>query len=222
MANARTTVLLTGFGPFPGVTANASGLLVERLAELAPRVFPGLVVRVEVLPTEWLRAPSRVATLLDRDEPDIALHFGVSSKARGFEIETVGRNRCAEVPDAAGVPPPNLFIARNGHAELMATVPVPEIVRRLRQLGLEAFASRDAGTYLCNAVLYHSLACSRHGTSMLRRGFVHIPEALVRMPMAPGRRARGRSRLDWDGAIVGGIEIIATTLGKRSPWRQVG
>jgi pyroglutamyl-peptidase len=213
-AQSRTTVLITGFGPFPGVPVNATMRLLPELALAAPRLFPDVRFAVEVLPTEWAAGPRRLGQVLAEVAPDLALHFGVSSRARGFEIEQRAHNTCSAAPDASGVLPVGAAL-RDGAAEhLAASLPVRHIVTRLRRLGIPAFVSRDAGAYLCNAALYHSLVCARDKTAAGRRvGFVHIPASLAR----PGGTNRGRTGacpLTWEATVVGALEILAACLGR--------
>ena len=211
---ARTTVLITGFGPFPGVPVNATMRLLPELARAAPRLFPDVHFAVEVLPTEWAAAPRRLQQMLAEVEPDLALHFGVSSRARGFEIESRARNACAASPDASGALPPGAAIRDGGAEHLPASLPVRHIVARLRQLGIPAFVSRDAGTYLCNAALYHSLVCAKDEAASGRRvGFVHIPATLAR-PGGPNRGRTGACPLTWEQALDGALEILAACLGR--------
>jgi pyroglutamyl-peptidase len=209
---ARTSVLITGFGPFPGVPSNATMQLLPHLAQVAPRFFPDVRFAFEVLPTEWSAGPRCLQVLLAAVVPDLAVHFGVSSRARGFEIEQRARNACAATPDASGALPATAAVCELGPQYLPASLPVPHVVARLRRLGIAAFVSRDAGTYLCNAALYHSLASARDAANASRRvGFVHIPAALVR----PGGANRGRSGacpLTWQQALDGALEILATCL----------
>jgi pyroglutamyl-peptidase len=209
---ARTSVLITGFGPFPGVPSNATMQLLPQLAQVAPRFFPDVRFAFEVLPTEWSAGPRRLQVLLAAVVPDLAVHFGVSSRARGFEIEQRARNACAATPDASGALPAAAAVCELGAPYLPASLPVPHVVARLRRLGIAAFVSRDAGTYLCNAALYHSLASARDAANAGRRvGFVHIPAALAR----PGGANRGRSGacpLTWQQALDGALEILATCL----------
>jgi pyroglutamyl-peptidase len=214
--SARTQVLLTGFGPFPGVPVNATMRLVPMLAEAMPRAFPDVVCDHMLLATEWETAPARVAeTIRTTGAPDLVLHFGVSSRARGFEIETRARNACQMSPDAAGAMPDGPHLAVEGQAFLPTTLPVAHIVARLRARGIAAYASRDAGAYLCNAVLYRSLQSQgAHGIGRL--GFIHIPASLAK----PGGANRGRSGacpLTWAQAFAGGLEIIAAALGRPAP-----
>lgn len=211
----RTRVLLTGFGPFPGVPVNATMRLVPELAEAISRTYPDVRCSTLLLATEWGTAPVRVAEAIKETPPDLLVHFGVSSRARGFEIETRARNACQLSPDAAGQLPAGARLAGEGQDFLPASVPVRHIVARLRTRGIAAFVSRDAGAYLCNAVLYRSLA-QQGATGITRVGFIHIPATLVR----PGGSNRGRSgacALTWPQAVQGGLEIVAACLGRASP-----
>jgi len=211
-AQARTTVLITGFGPFPGVPVNATMLLLPELARAAAKRFPDVHLAVEVLPTEWDAGTRRLERLLTEVKPDLALHFGVSSRARGFEVERRAQNVCSAQPDAAGALPAGLAILGGGAEYLPASLPVQHIVTRLRRRGIPAFASRDAGAYLCNAALYHSLACARDAPGR-RVGFVHIPASLAR-PGGPNRGRTGACPLTWEQALDGALEILAACLGR--------
>ena len=214
MLNGRTTVLLTGFGPFPSVPANATSLLVPRLAEAARAAFPGIVFETRTLPTEWAAGIEHLYGLYEGLTPTVALHFGVSSRARGFEIEARGRNRLGFLPDAAGVFPSTPVLRAEGQEYLASTVPVSAIVARLRRRGLPAFISRDAGAYLCNATLYTALDMARRSAREHRIGFVHLPSSLLVEERRPALGVHPRCPLTWRDAIDGGLEIIGATLGR--------
>jgi pyroglutamyl-peptidase len=207
-------VLITGFGPFPGVPVNATMRLVPELAEAATRAFAGAHIAAAVLETEWLAAPRRLDGLLAETMPGLVLHFGVSSRARGFEVESRAHNACIPSPDASGAPPPGPCVREGGAEYLPASLPVPLIVARLRRLGIPAFVSRDAGGYLCNATLYHSLMCARAMPGR-RVGFIHIPATLGRAGAANRGRVGGRT-LTWEQARAGGLEILAACLGRQA------
>jgi pyroglutamyl-peptidase len=206
---ARPIVLLTGFGPFPGVPANATDLLVPRLAKAARELFPTCDFVAEILPTEWAAAPQKLADLLARPGTALALHFGVSKQAEGFQIELVGRNQCREIADAAGRVPASACVIDAGPFELPSTAPAERIVDRLRKLGVPACTSTDAGGYLCNALLYHSLSAASALAQPHLVCFVHLPADL---PGPDGHVTQSDCRLDWRGAMAGGIEIIAACL----------
>lgn len=215
-------VLLTGFAAFPGVPVNATMALVPQLADRAKSCFVGAKLIAGVLPTEWLAAPRQMEILLAQARPDLILHFGVSARARGFEIEQRGQNRCLLAPDAGGAFPVSTAVCAGGPEILRASLPVNYIVGRLRRRGIPAFASRDAGGYLCNATLYHSLATAR-AQSGRRVGFIHLPANLAR----PAAAGRGRASacpltcpLTWAQALEGGLEILAACLNRFAAPRQ--
>jgi pyroglutamyl-peptidase len=208
---ARPVILLTGFGPFPGVPDNATAELVPRLAEAARDRFPHYDIVAEILPTEWVAAPQRLGGLLAPSGTVLALHFGVSRQVEGFQIELVGRNRCKTLADAAGNMPAAECLLDDGPAELACSLPAERIVQRLTELGVPARTSTDAGGFLCNALLYHSLAAADTLEKPHLVGFVHLPADLTGHG-ADGKRPHPGCRLDMRGAVSGGLEIISVCL----------
>jgi pyroglutamyl-peptidase len=213
MPSRRPIVLLTGFGPFPGVPVNASADLAAELASRGARAFPGYRIVAAELPTEWERAPATAALLYEGLRPAVALHFGVSRRARGFEIETRGRNVTCQSADATGILPSAARLAPEGPEVVASAIPVARIMVRLRRLGLPVSISRDAGRYLCNAVLFHGLVHRSATGEAPITGFIHIPEGLAGMRPGRPRPARG-TRMAWPDAVTGGLEILGTCLGR--------
>ena len=76
--------------------------------------------------------------------------------------------------------------------------------------------SRDAGGYLCNALLYRGLEVTRGQAQAPRIGFVHLPSSLLN-ERNPGRGPLPSCRLRWDDVISGGLEIIGACLGRPVP-----
>ncbi|MFN3868553.1 MAG: pyroglutamyl-peptidase I [Hyphomicrobiaceae bacterium] len=213
-ATART-VLLTGFGPFPGIAVNASALLVARVVKRARRRWPDVTFNTALLATEWERGPRRLSRLLAKLQPDVAIHFGVATRAKGFEIETRATNTCAASPDAAGRLPASRKGDAHGPATRRANLPVAAILEALAAADIPVSHSDDAGEYLCNRVLYASLADCK--TARARRaGFIHIPACLAGGGN-DGRAALAGCPLDWPQAIDGALAIIATTLAAFRP-----
>lgn len=209
----RQTVLLTGFGPFPNVPANASALLVPRLAAEARAELPGVDVHWHILPTEWDAAPRRLGFELAQLQPGVVLHFGVSSQAQGFVIESRSRNAAEQIKDAAGLMPMGPCVHPAGPDFLPATVQPTLLASRLRRRGIPAVVSRDAGAYLCNALLYNSLVLMRGQGRAVRTGFIHLPSGLVK-GQHPERGAQPGCPLDWHDVLDGGVELIAAALGR--------
>ena len=126
------TVLVTGFGPFPEVPFNASATLVAALAETMRIAEPRARLFTAMLPTDWRQAPAEAMALIDRLRPDVVLHFGVSGRAEGFEIETRAVNAAQT---GSGL-----------HRQAAARLPCPP--RRAARAGIEAscYASGSQAT----------------------------------------------------------------------------
>jgi pyroglutamyl-peptidase len=166
--------------------------------------FPKRRVVSHVLPVEWKRTPKELADLYRREQFSLILHFGVSGPARGFVIEEVAQNACCTAADACGAPPKHLYVtAKSDPATLPTQLPAVAIVKALSALWIPAKLSDDAGTYLCNAVFYHSLCYRDDAGNSAVSGFVHMPPLY------------GRD-FTHEKALQGGLEIVRVCLGLKS------
>ncbi|MFM1816189.1 MAG: hypothetical protein RLZ98_2884 [Pseudomonadota bacterium] len=195
MTGTGQTILITGFGPFPGVPRNVSGEIALAIGRQAAIHLAAWRTEAAVLETEWGQGLARLRQLLDAHEPDIALHFGVSPFTGGFQIETIAHCSARAVPDAAGCLPADGAIFAAGR-DLPSSFPASDIVDRLIGEGLPASLSTDAGRYLCNAALHASLADAASCGRPSLRGFVHIPVELT------------EETLTFDDAVRGGLAIL--------------
>lgn len=201
MSQGARSVLLTGFGPFPGVAENATARLVPELAQRATQAFPSYTFHHYILETAWDAAPERVAHLIATHRPALALHFGVSRQARGFQIERTAQNVCRNAADATGCLPAAAHLDSTGPPTRATRVDAERLSERLAQLGYPVSFSDDAGAYLCNAVLYRSVAAAEAlAPQACRAGFIHIPADLSGPP------------LSFLEALNGSVEIVRTCL----------
>ncbi|MEM8743380.1 MAG: hypothetical protein AAGF14_01960 [Pseudomonadota bacterium] len=197
-------VLLTGFGPFPGVHTNLSG---DFLQEFEARFSPlggDVQLRTEVLDTSWTATEDFARTVLPNHDPDIALHFGVHRRAGGFRIETRAQNRASPHADVDGKVFGKSCLMAEAPSALRSNLPASRLVQALLSRGLPASPSRDAGRYLCNMLLYLSLLQSKRNTGFRQTGFIHIPHIA-----APSRHTpRTRARVFDMAALLEGAEVI--------------
>ncbi|MBU6475934.1 MAG: pyroglutamyl-peptidase I [Alphaproteobacteria bacterium] len=167
-------MLVTGFGKFPGRDENPAAALVGLLArELAND--PALDARCIVLETEYAAAPERLRTELRAFRPEIVLSFGVAAEETGFRLERAAHNRVGTSrPDAAGCRPDKDFIG-DGPQRYDTAVPLENICKRLKESGIQARLSDDAGDYLCNFVYYLTLEAAQNSDFIKSACFIHIP-----------------------------------------------
>lgn len=200
LPSRSSVVLLTGFGPFPGTPENVSAALARAVGRRAKRELKPHRVHTSILPTEWNAAPERVAGLIARLRPAVALHFGVANGTEGFRIETRGQNACRMTIDAAGRMPPAAHLIPDAPAQYECRLPLDKIINRLTALNLPVAKSDDAGGYLCNSVLYHTLHTQQQPDEPFLAGFIHIPSAFDALG------------LSFDDAVSGSLEIIKIAL----------
>jgi pyroglutamyl-peptidase len=197
-------IALTGFGPFPGVPFNASGQLIRNLVETPPRLPHGSRLYSIVLPTDWRAGMDALATFMGAVKPHIALHVGVSSRARGFVIETRAYNQTSTRADCSGQLALARCVRRGAPASVETRLPAARLLQRLRMEGIPAVVSADPGRYLCNAVMFESLNGASHAAPMA--GFIHIPA------LGPGGLHTAAS-FGWP-ELRRGAEIILDTLAR--------
>jgi pyroglutamyl-peptidase len=160
-------VLLTGFGPFGNVAENPTERLARHFdgARIGDRLVEGLP-----LPTSFSRAK---VLLRERvTDHELVLMLGVAESEKVIRIETVGRN-CddARIADIDGASPSGRI--DEGPEVLPVSVDTHAILAALQRADIPARLSDTAGSYVCNHVLYATLAT----VDVPRIGFIHVPPA---------------------------------------------
>lgn len=182
----RPRLLIVGFGPFPRVPRNPSGVLAKRIAALPRlRFVLGGSPRLLVMRTAYAALSAELEPAL-AERPDAVLMIGLATRAKRMRVEFRARNRASRLfPDAGGRAAPRLALDPDGPAERRSPAAARALVS-LRRCGLDAAASQEAGRYLCNAAYYRALA---EGRPTL---FLHIPPfpRSDRPRKAGGRRPR--------------------------------
>ncbi len=180
---SRAEVLVTGFGPFPGVARNPSGWLAQALARSHEAVMAA------VLPVCWHGAWGALAPLLDETRPRHVILFGVSRTAHGFQLERFAYNAASARADAHERTAPCQRLSAHGPDMREASLPVGAISAALARARLPVALSDDPGRYLCNAVFFHALQWAQDGRASV--GFVHIPQFAESDPLTPGQALSG-------------------------------
>jgi len=179
-----TRMLVTGFEPFAGSSANPSQRLVE---ELAVRPPAGVELATAVLPVSYARVAGELRAVVRAAEPDVVVCFGQADGRAGIFVERFALN----LDDAANVDNEGASSAspveRDGPVAYRSTLPVDDIVAALRAAGIPATASRDAGGFLCNHVFYTLMRTLERERPETVGGLVHVPllpEQALEKPVA--------------------------------------
>jgi pyroglutamyl-peptidase len=193
-----TSVLITGFGPFPGAPFNPSGGLALALATKRRPEFAGVRRIAHVFETSYAAVDRDLPRLLARHRPDIVLMFGLAARTPFVRIETRARNAASMLfPDVDGTVRQDHTIAPGAPASRRGRAPFARLLGAARATRANARLSRDAGDYLCNYTYWRALAASRSGTLVQ---FIHVPlsrqggnvqragEAILRALLAARRR----------------------------------
>ena len=160
-------VLITGFEPFGGDTANASGQAVLRLA----RRFddPDLELVHAVIPVSFLGGPEALRRLIAEHDPDVVVAVGEAGGRSAVTPEQWAVNeQVARIPDNDGAQPSGPIDTRP--QRLASRLDVDALVAAVLQAGIPAESSQDAGAFVCNAVFRAALT-GFDGPA----GFVHVP-----------------------------------------------
>ena len=168
------TILVTGFGRFPGASVNPTTALATRVARAGRR--RGLDCVAHVFATTYAAVDRDLPALIATHRPDAILMFGLAARRRHVSIEVLARNRTSTwFPDAAGVVPPRAAIAAGAGASLRGRALFSRLLAAARGTRVRTILSRDAGDYLCNYVYWRALETAAAKDGPRRVVFVHIP-----------------------------------------------
>lgn len=165
-------MLLTGFEGYGGRSDNPSAEIVRALDKTT---LGSLVIGAHVLPVTNHNLRENITALIDRLQPSVVLCLGLSPGENMVRLERLAANYSRfEIKDNAG----DIFhgaLVEDGPDALQATLPLDAMLAAVLDCGIPARISNTAGTFLCNAVMYHALDhCAKHYPDT-RCGFVHLP-----------------------------------------------
>lgn len=189
-----TTLLVTGFGPFPGAPFNPTGPLVARIKRLRRPGLADVTVVTHVFSTSYAAVDRELPALIARHQPDALLMFGLATRAKRLRIETRARNALALLPDAASASLRRHAIAPGRPAALAMPAPVRRLLAAARGARVPAALSRDAGRYLCNYLCWRAAEAVARPQGPRLAAFIHVP--LVRRDARPRRAGTPRFALD--------------------------
>jgi pyroglutamyl-peptidase len=183
----KLRILITGFGPFPGAPFNPTEPLVERLLRLRRPALAGVEFSSHIFPVTYQAVDRELPQLLAKHRPQALLMFGLASRTCYVRIETRARNAITTLwPDADHARVRKGSIS--GHADAVPFGPhTLKLLRAADATGVDARASRDAGSYLCNYLSWRAIEAAGGNTGLRLAAFVHVP------PLARGGESRRKA-----------------------------
>jgi len=194
---------LAAFEPFGGRAKNRSWEVARKVK------FPDGVELVQ-LPVEFAALGGAVASLLSA-RPRALLLLG-EAPTREVAVEGVALNLIhAEGADNSGSAPAGTSVISGGPLALSAGWEVLSVVEAIRKAGVPARPSFHAGTFACNAALYHALHLTSIAPSSTggeggagERGGGATPKPLVGFLHLPNRYRGPGSEM---AALVRAVEV---------------
>jgi pyroglutamyl-peptidase len=179
-------ILITGFGAFPGAPFNPTPPLVARLVRLRRPALSDVELIGHIFHVTYSTVDRELPQLLTKHRPHALLMFGLAGRTSHVRIETRARNAVTtRFPDADRTRARKGSIAGGADAMMFGTH-TAKLLRAAEGTGIDARASRDAGSYLCNYLSWRAIEATdkKHGPALA--AFVHVP--LIARDGAPQRK----------------------------------
>jgi pyroglutamyl-peptidase len=202
------TLLIAGFGPFPGAPFNPTEPLAQELARRRHPSFANVRRLVHVFRVSYEAIDRDLPALLEIERPDALVMFGLATRTKHVRIETRARNALTRaVPDVEGHLPLSSTILVGGPAALPLRTPAHRLLMAARKTGLPVTLSRDAGQYLCNYLCWRAAEAVRNG-QLRMSSFIHVPHV-------DRRQAHDSRRLSLEDLADLGCNIMRTVIAAR-------
>jgi pyroglutamyl-peptidase len=189
---SRPLILVTSFEPFGGSPMNPTIEISKLLASMNPQIGSRNYLALPVIggiepQSAWHAALQRIEQI----QPDVVVALGESAKADCVHIEMRAVNvRDSRIADNAGLQLRNEVVIAGAPDTHSSTLPTRAMLHACLSCGVPAQLSTDAGTFLCNEIMFrllehvHSMKKSSLEFHNFTAGFIHVPQlpeqALVR------------------------------------------
>jgi pyroglutamyl-peptidase len=173
--SGKLRILITGFGPFPGAPFNPTQPLVKRLTQLRRPALGDVELVSHIFHVTYATVDRELPELIARYRPSALLMFGLADRTAHVRIETRARNAVTTLfPDADRNRARKGSIA-DGAGAMMFGPHTAKLLRAAVATGVDARASRDAGSYLCNYLSWRAIEAVGSDNGVRLAAFVHVP-----------------------------------------------
>ncbi len=164
-------LLLTGFEPFGGEKVNPSLVAAQQLDGYRTG---DIVVKSLAIPVSWEQVPLLLEQALGDHSPSFVISVGQAGNRAKMAVERIGVNICFG-NDNYDVSRGGERIVDEASDAYFSSLPVGDIADAINGVGVPAYVSDSAGTYLCNYTLFLLEHLIRQRGLPIAAGFIHIP-----------------------------------------------
>jgi pyroglutamyl-peptidase len=200
----KLRILITSFGPFPGAPHNPTMPLVARLLRLRRPAFSEVEFSGHIFPVTYKAVDRELPQLLAKHRPHALLMFGLATRTPYVRIETRARNAVTMLwPDADHTSVRKGSIADGADAKMFGPH-TAKLLRAALGTGIDARASRDAGSYLCNYLSWRAIEAVGADNHLRVAAFVHVPL----LPRNGASRPKDSTRITLEQLVDAGEAML--------------
>ena len=178
-------ILVTGFEPFGGEMRNPSAEVVESL----PNAVGTIEIIKLILPVERYTCAELVKQAVEQHHPDAILSVGQAGGRAAVSVERVAINLDDyRIDDNVGNQPKEEPVVPGGPDAYFTNIPVEDLARNIRALGVPAAQSLSAGSFVCNHLMYSVRHWLEEQGLPTKFCFIHVPwlpEQILHKPGQP-------------------------------------
>ena len=175
MYSPRKLVVLTGYEPFADFKVNPSW---EAAKTFNDKEIDSFKVKSFQIPLAYKEIKPTITRIIDTQKPAVMINLGQSYRPL-ISLEKVAIN-FADLTESTiiyncGTRPKDQTLEPKASVAYFSTLPVREILNKLRENNIPAEISYSAGTFGCNQVFFHTMHEIHRDRLDVRAGFIHIP-----------------------------------------------
>lgn len=206
------TILLTAFEPFGGEKINPA---LEAVHLVSGQIAGAQIIKLTV-PTVFGRAADVVTEAIGSLRPQAVVCVGQAGGRTAITVERVAINiEDASIPDNVGVTPVDRPVIPGAPVAYFSTLPIKDMVKAIRDVGLPASVSNTAGTFVCNHLMYGVLHLIKNEFPGTLGGFIHVPY-LTEQAAQKAEPAFGMALKDIIRGLEAALDAVAAALQQRS------
>jgi len=184
--SSAARILVTGFEPFGGETVNASWEAAKELEGWRHDEFTAVA---RLLPCAYDSSVTQLIHEIETIRPEALLMTGQAARRAAVSVERFARNLDdAAAADNDSVLRKMMRISDDAPARLEATASVSAIAKAIRDAGIPARVSTDAGGFVCNHLYFGALQHLGSRGTAIPAVFLHLPVTPKQTP--PGASAK--------------------------------